>query len=71
MGPFFLLLYLNNLTRSFEALNFENFADDTPVFLSYHSLDPLYVNFNEELYEVSEWLRVNRLSINVDQKPAI
>ena len=58
-------IYLNDLTRSSEVLNFVNFVDDTTVFLSHPSSDALYVSFNDELGKVSEWLKANRLSFNV------
>ena len=48
-------------------MNFVNFADDTTAFLSHPSWDALYTCFNEELSKVSEWLGVNRLSLNVDK----
>ena len=67
MGPLLFLLYLNDLSRSSEILNFVNFADDTTVFLSHPNSDALYVSFNEELCKVSEWLRANRLLLNVDK----
>ena len=35
MGPVLFLLYLNDLSRSPEVLNFVNFADLTTVFLSH------------------------------------
>ena len=67
LGLLLFLLYLNDLSRSSVILNFINFADGTNVFLSHHNSDALYVSFNEELCKVSEWLRTNRLSLNVDK----
>ena len=42
-------MYLNDLSRSSEVLNFVHFADDTTVYLSHPSSDAQYVSFNEEL----------------------
>ena len=67
LGPLLFLLYLNDLSNSSNVLNFVNFADDTTVFLSHSNSDALYAIFNEELNKVGEWLRVNRLSLNVDK----
>ena len=67
LGLLLFLLHLNNLSRSLETSNFIHFYDDTTVFLSHPNSDALNVSFNEELCEVSEWLRVNRLFINVEK----
>ena len=55
------------ISWSSEVLNLVNFADGTTEFLSHASSDALYASFNEELLKVREWLRVNRLSLNVDK----
>ena len=57
LGTLLFLLYLNDMSRSFEVLNFVNFADDTTVFLSHPNLNALYTCFNEELSKVTEGLR--------------
>ena len=71
LRPLLFLLYLNNLSMSSEVWNFVNFADDTTALLSHPSSDSLYTCFNKELSEVSEWLRVNRLSLSMLKKPAL
>ena len=55
------------LEWSSEVLNFVNFAVDTAVFFSPPSSCALYTCFKEELSKVSEWLRVNKLSLNDDK----
>ena len=57
-------LYVSDLSRSSEVLNFVNFADNTAVFLFYPRSDAMYASFNDELRKVREWLRFNRLSLN-------
>ena len=49
LGPLLFLLYVNDLSRSSEILNFVYFADDTTIFLSHPNSDALYVSLNEEL----------------------
>ena len=47
-------------------LNLINFANDTAIFM-YHSFSyALYGTLMEEVYQVSEWVLVNRLSLNID-----
>ena len=70
LGPLLFLLYLNDLSRSSEILKFVDFADDTPVFLSHPISDALYVNFNEEICKVNEWLRANIGSRSMSIRPA-
>ena len=65
MRPLLFLLYFNDVSSSSEVFNFMNFADDNTVSFSHPSYDALYASFNEALFKASEWLRVNRLSLNV------
>ena len=44
------------------------FADDTNLFLSGHNLDMMETIINQELKEISEWLKVNKLSLNIKKK---
>ena len=64
LGPLSSWLYLNDLSRSLEILNFVNFADDITVFLSHPNSDALYVSCKEELCKVRKWLVANVLSLN-------
>ena len=41
------------------------FADDTHLFSSGKDIEKLYEVANEELNAIAEWLKVNRLSLNV------
>ena len=41
------------------------FADDTKLFTSGDDLDVLYDTANHELNNIAEWLKVNKLSLNV------
>ena len=48
-------------------LTFIHFADDTTVFMSGGDLERLCEEVSEELQKVDEWMRANRLSINVEK----
>ena len=43
------------------------FADDTTLLLSSKSLSLLQTTINSELLKVSEWLKANQLSLNVEK----
>ena len=43
------------------------FADDSNIFISGNDPDKLVTNMNEEMTKIIEWLRTNRLSLNIKQ----
>ena len=43
------------------------FADDTNLFCSNKEIKPLFLKANLELGKISEWFRVNKLSLNEDK----
>ena len=53
--------------RSSEKLNFGHFADDTTVYMSGCDLNQLCEEVSIELGNVEEWMRANRLSLNVQK----
>ena len=44
---------------------FVDFADDTTVFASYGDINNHHATVNRELVGVDNWLKTNRLSLNV------
>lgn len=65
LGPLLFLIYINDMSRSSNTLNFVHFADDTTLFLSGSDLGDVCDVVNGELTRVDEWLMVNMLSLNV------
>ena len=61
------LIYINDLhvvcKNTFPIL----FADDTNLFTTGTDLDVMQSTLNEELNEISTWLKVNKLSLNVNK----
>ena len=51
--------------RTSDKLNFIHLADDTTVYMSGRNLTALCENVCEELNKVNEWLKANRLSLNI------
>ena len=48
-------------------MDFHLFADDSNLFYAHKSLQFLEMHLNEQLCKVGQWLRVNKLSLNVDK----
>ena len=53
--------------RASDKLNFIHFADDTTVHLSGSNLNQLCEDLSTELAKVHEWMKANRLSLNVEK----
>ena len=65
LGPLFFLLYINDINNASKILQLILFADDTNVFLSHKDAYCLANILNTELYKLSNWFRVNKLSLNL------
>ena len=53
--------------RSSDQLRFVHFADDTTVFASDSDINNVHASVNSELMGVVNWLKTNRLSLNVSK----
>ena len=67
LGPLLFILYINDMCKSSSELSFVHFADDTTVFRKGGDLNELFTVVNRELTYVDEWLRANKLSLNVNK----
>ena len=65
LGPLLFLLYINDITQSSSKLEFLLFADDTSIFLAKKEVKDLENTINTELGNISNWLKANKLSLNV------
>ena len=65
LGPICFLIYINDLGKCTNKLNFVKFADDTSVFVASPNLRECTVRVNEGLRCVKTWLDDNRLTLNV------
>ena len=67
LGPLLFLIYINDLSTVSSALFSILFADDTNMFDTGKDINLLSKKINEELIKIQEWLRCNKLSLNVSK----
>ena len=65
LGPLLFLLYINELPNVCKSTNPVLYADDTNLFINGTNLIDLQTTINSELAEISTWLKINELSLNV------
>ena len=65
LGPLLFLLYINDIYKSSSLFSFYLFADDTSIILANNNLKELESLVNRELGNVNEWLKANKLSLNI------
>ena len=65
LGPLLFLVYINDVINCSSKLNLILFADDTSAFLVGMNFMDLFNCMNQELEQLSMWLHVNLLSLNV------
>ena len=61
------LIFVNDLQKSTKFLDPIIFAGDTNFFYSNKDINTLFKIANEELNEINEWFRANKLSINAEK----
>ena len=64
LGPLLFTLYVHNLPYSVTKFNVKLFADDTNLTMSHYKDKELQNNVNNELENICDWRRCNKLSIN-------
>ena len=65
LGPLLFLMYINDLYNVCQESVPILFADDTNLFYSGSSIDDLARRINDELCNISTWLKINKLSLNI------
>ena len=67
LGPLLFLLYVNDMSNVASNLSFIQYADDTSIFVKGSSLLSISKIMNNGMKQVNEWLKNNKLSLNVSK----
>ena len=65
LGPLLFLTYINDLCKCVKYSETYHFADGTNMLQSHSSLETLAKPMNFDLKNLSQWLKANKLSLNV------
>ena len=71
LGPLLFLIYINDLPFSLQNSQVNMYADDTTIAYSSNNNEDLYDNLNRDLNCLKQWLRGNKLSLNVSKTQAM
>eukprot|EP00914_Ancora_sagittata_P002405 GHVO01005317.1.p1 GENE.GHVO01005317.1~~GHVO01005317.1.p1 ORF type:complete len:374 (+),score=-11.49 GHVO01005317.1:285-1406(+) len=67
LGPLLFLIYINDLPNSLKFAKPIMYADDTNIFYSGKDINEMMNTFNTDLTSLTEYLKCNRLSLNVSK----
>ena len=67
LGPLLFLLYINDFENSLECMTPNMYADDTCVTIALENLNDLINDLKNELENLSNWMRKNKLSLNASK----
>ena len=63
LGPLLFNLYINDLASA-SNLTVRLYADDACLTYSHHNISSLENKINSELMSISDWFKINKLSVN-------
>ena len=67
LGPLLFILYINDLAGVSEKLFNILFADDTTILIESTQVNSMMTSLNSELAKLTDWLKANKLSVNVSK----
>ena len=70
LGPLLFIIYINDIAQSTSHFNFITYADDTTLCGAQTSHNVAKTT-EHELNKVTEWLKINKLSLNVEKTKAM
>ena len=67
LGPLLFIIYMNDLHFALEYSSGILFADDTTIHNTNSDLNELFNTMNQDLSQVTQWFRANKLSLNLSK----
>ena len=64
LGPLLFIIYLNDFEKCLEFSQARLYADDTQITIASDDVEKLVLDTQNELVNLSEWMRINKLSPN-------
>ena len=70
LGPLLFSICINDLITISNKLKFIMYADDTTIYFNLEDFDPYHLkrDINNELEKITLWLKMNKLSLNVQKQ---
>ena len=71
LGPLLFIIYINGFAQASKMFNFIIYADDTILSSTLDTFNDNIQNYNleslinDELLKINEWLKINKLSLNI------
>ena len=67
LGPLLFLIYVNDLPNCLKHTRCNMFADDMQIDTSSNNIDSIAKLLNEDLANVSDWMKANKLTLNTSK----
>ena len=67
LGPLLFLIYINDLPNISKIAKFIIFADDTNIVYSNKDIESLETAANNDLQNITNWFKLNKLSLNISK----
>ena len=67
LGPLLFLIYVNDLPNCLKYTRCNMFADATQIDTSSNNIDSIANTLNEDLANISDWMKANKLSLNASK----
>ena len=67
LGPLLYLIYINDINRCLKHCHVTLYADDTTLVATANNYEDLYRIINEDLSALSDWLCLNKLTMNISK----